>query len=190
VKRSAGEDLIEAILTVAAIFPMMRCLNSLGMEGTNICLFRPVMSPWHLFALKFTINFSYCLLHSIAYSFLVPFLCRFLSLPCLAVTDCFLLAILGTTLFVGIGMTLGFLFPDMKKKNIFLTGASGLGKNLYLFLSAVLIMVLVPMFIMHNQGYISRSQLILFSFSIALPVLICCIVLLQWSMKRLKEMEI
>lgn len=179
-----------AIITVAAALAMLRCLNSLGMEGSHIACFRPVFSCATLFAVKTACNFVFCLGHSTAYSLVAAFAWSRLRLSDFDPVGAAALAVFGTAVFVGMGMTLAFLFPDMKKKAAFLAGASGLAKNLYVAGSAVVGSMLLGLAAGHASGQWSMGMFLGSLFMIALPVLACCSALSFLAVKRLGGQDI
>jgi len=181
--------LYAAVLVVSAILASHRCLNTLGVEGPNFALFRPVLKTGQLFLLKLTANLIFCALHSAAYAMLVAVCSRISSGARRSLTGSLGLGLLASVVFVAAAMTLGFLLPDFKRRNPFSPGASRLAKSLYVgFCTWFAGMYLLVLFV-YEEGRLPPISLWMSSLAITAVALGACSLLVFWSIRRLERNE-
>ena len=88
------------------------------------------------------------------------------------------------------GMTLGFLFPDMERKAVFLPGASLFSKYLYLATSVWLLGLRSVLYLAHHHGYLSPGTLAAANVLFTLLATGACGLIIFCSLHRLERLEI
>jgi hypothetical protein len=124
--------LVVVLLGVVAGLAMLRGLNCLGLEGSQLGLLRPVLTGGQLFVRKGLANGIYVLTHAVAHALVLFAAAQIAGLRQITLIAVLVYAIGGALIWTFAASALGFLLPDLQRRATFLSGATTVAKYLYL----------------------------------------------------------
>lgn len=139
---AAGAEalVVAACLAVPAMLAGAQCLGSLGTEGQQLALLRPVLSGGELFLSKALAQWLYVTVHALAWTLLLIAAAGWAGVPRPGLAAGLATALAGGVVFTLGGMAMGFLFPDFRGDPIAgHAGVGSMGKMIYYGVSAYLV---------------------------------------------------
>ncbi len=129
--------LVVVLLGVVAGLAMLRGLNCLGHEGSQLGVLRPVLTGGQLFVRKALANGIYVLTHAVAHALMLFAAAQIAGLRQIPLVAVLGYAIGGALLWTFVASALGFLLPDLQRRATFLSGTPAVAKYLYVGACAV-----------------------------------------------------
>ncbi len=182
--------LVVVLLGVVAGLAMVRGLNCLGLEGSQLGLLRPVLTGGQLFVRKGLANGVYVLTHAVAHAlvlFAAAQIAGLRQITLVAVLGC---AIGGALIWTFAASALGFLLPDLQRRATFLSGAAAVAKYLYVGTCAVSLSLVGVAHVQYGLGRMdggSYAGLITF---VALTLVAAFSSVTWWALHRFPRIEI
>jgi hypothetical protein len=123
--------LVVVLLGVVAGLALLRGLNCLGLEGSQLGVLRPVLTGGQLFVRKGLANGIYVLTHAVAHALVLFAAAQIAGLSQITLIAMLGYAIGGALIWTFAASALGFLLPDLQRRATFLSGATTMAKFLY-----------------------------------------------------------
>jgi hypothetical protein len=183
--------LLVAVLSASvAVLAMLRGLSSLGEEGEQLALLRPVVTSGELFVRKGTANGVYVVVHSALHAVLIYVAAQVSGFQGLSLIPFLAVGVIGGAVMTIAASTLGFLLPDFERRAAFLPGASATAKYLYMCLAGLVAGTVGASYLQLARDQIDAvTHARLLSF-MAVGLGLTCSVVAWWATHRLRQMEI
>ncbi len=193
--RSSGIGVTCFILTlvtlaVPLIFSAHGCLSSLGMEGTNIALLRPVLGIRRLLYAKSSAQLVFVLAHALVLALAIALGARLAGLAHPGLPAALGLALAATLAFSATGLALGFGLPDFRRKSMILPGASKLAQFVHMAGGG---MVAVGWSLLATAFYLDKIGIVGLVTGIVIPLVLVLGLsagIGAWSLRSLERLEI
>lgn len=125
------------VLAAMALLAMLNGVNALGREGKELTWLRPIFAASQLLIRKLLVNWTYVLVHGVAYAIVAYTASRAASLS----TSFWVLlsyAVGAGAVFATLATAIGFLLPDFERRSSSLPGAAAVGQYAYIFAALLL----------------------------------------------------
>ena len=182
--------LVAVLFSSVAVLAMLRGLSSLGEEGAQLALLRPVVTSGELFVRKGIANGVYVVVHSALHAGLIYVAAQITGFRDLGLIPFLTVGVIGGAVLTIAASTLGFLLPDFERRAAFLPGASATAKYLYVGLAGLVAGTVGASYLQLARGQIDAvTHVWLLSFMAVGLSLTCCVVA-RWATQRLQQEEL
>ncbi len=182
--------LVAVLFSSVAALAMLRGLSSLGEEGAQLALLRPVVTSGELFVRKGIANGVYVVVHSALHAGLIYVAAQITGFPGLGLIPFLTLGVIGGAVLTIAASTLGFLLPDLERRAAFLPGASATAKYLYVGFAGLVAATAATSYLQLARDQIDAvTHAWLLSF-MAVGLSLTCSVVAWWATQRLRQEEL
>ncbi len=182
--------LVVVLLGVVAGLAMLRGLNCLGIEGSQLGVLRPVLTGGQLFVRKGLANGIYVLTHAVAHALVLFAAAQIAGLRQITLVAVLGYAIGGALIWTFGASALGFLLPDLQRRATFLSGAESVAKYLYVGTCAVSLGIVGVAHVQYELGRMdggSYAGLITF---VVLTLVATFSAVTWWALHRFPRIEL
>ncbi len=182
--------LVAVLFSSVAVLAMLRGLASLGEEGAQLALLRPVVTSGELFVRKGIANGVYVVVHSAFHAGLIYVAAQIAGFRSVDLIPFLTVGVIGGAVLTIAASTLGFLLPDFGRRAAFLPGASATAKYLYVILAGLVAGTVGASYLQLARDQIDAvTHAWLLSF-MAVGLSLACSVVAWWATRRLRQKEL
>ncbi len=180
----------QVLIGLVAYLAMARTLGSLGREGAQLRVLRPVVSMRRLFAVKTLVNTGCVLLQAPFYALAIGSVSQWMGLEVPSLRRLVLEGATAGLTFAALGSALGFLLPDFHRRSLLCPGASRISQLLFAALSGSAIAIHAVGLYLIRTGAIDGWGLARIG-GVTTGFLAALIVLASgWGIRRTQRMEV
>ncbi len=182
--------LVVVLLGVVAGLAMLRGLNCLGLEGSQLGVLRPVLAGGQLFVRKGLANGIYVLTHAVAHALILFAAAQIAGLRQITLVAALGYAIGSALIWTFGASALGFLLPDLQRRATFLSGAAPVAKYLYVGTCAVSLGLVGVAHVQYGLGRMDGASYAGFITFVVLTLVATFSAVTWWALHRFPRMEL
>lgn len=182
--------LVVVLLGVVAGLAILRGLNCLGLEGSQLGVLRPVLTGGQLFVRKGLANGIYVLTHAVAHALVLFAAAQIAGLGQITLVAVLGYAIGGALIWTFAASALGFLLPDLQRRAIFLSGATTMAKFLYVGTCSMSLSLVGVAHVQYDLGRMDGASYAGFITFVVLTLVATFSAVTWWALHRFPRIEL
>ena len=182
--------LVVLLLGVVAGLAMLRGLNCLGLEGSQLGVLRPVLAGGQLFVRKGLANGIYVLTHAVAHALVLFTAAQIAGLGQITLVAVLGYAIGGALIWTFAASALGFLLPDLQRRATFLSGATTMAKFLYVGTCSMALSLVGVAHVQYDLGRMDGASYAGFITFVVLTLVATFSAVTWWALHRFPRIEL